>query len=287
MGGLVLNISGWVWTLLLLTEPVGAFTSPLPQLLPQHENPLYALTEQGEVLLDLVGYLRAYRSPGASPGDESIPPYERRRHFGGWIRPERGNCLSTRARVLIRDAVDPTRVEMGGSSQCIVAAGQWVDPYTEKTLTVPRTIQVDHVVPLKNAYLTGAHGWAPSKRCHYGNFVGYRRHLIPIDGPENSRKGDRGPDRYMPPSRDFTCEYVKIWITIKTIWDLDVTRAEWNSVHESMRNAQCPRDNLKVPLTDLQTWKDEADHPSEPCLRRDQRPTELSELPIEDYYSEA
>ena len=57
---------------------------------------------------------------------------------------------STRARVLLRDSLDPPRVSWPG---CKVLAGRWLDPYTGVTYTSPAEVSIDHVVPLKESSL--------------------------------------------------------------------------------------------------------------------------------------
>jgi hypothetical protein len=47
-----------------------------------------------------------------------------------------------------------------------------------------------------------------------------------VKASENRRKGDKGPDRYLPPRLDYHCEYVRTWLRIKRDWNLEVSSAE-------------------------------------------------------------
>ena len=42
---------------------------------------------------------------------------------------------------------------------CIVASGRWTDTYSYGVYTDPSELDIDHVVPLQNAYLSGGWKW--------------------------------------------------------------------------------------------------------------------------------
>lgn len=48
-------------------------------------------------------------------------------------------------------------------------------------------------------------------------------------GPENQRKADYGPDRWLPIA-SFRCDYVAAYARIKARWDLTVTPSQWVAV---------------------------------------------------------
>ncbi|HEY8270913.1 MAG TPA: hypothetical protein VIG33_08485, partial [Pseudobdellovibrionaceae bacterium] len=92
-------------------------------------------------------------------------PYNRKNHYGTWVRDRReNNCYNTRARVLIRDSQIPVTFNDKG---CTVLSGQWYDPYSNQEYTQASDIQIDHVVPLKNSYVSGGWKWDSSTRCLY------------------------------------------------------------------------------------------------------------------------
>ena len=169
---------------------------------------------------------------------EIVPAaYDRVLHFGHWVHDSRDqSCFNTRAKVLIRDSVSPIVFEK--ENPCAVQSGEWKDPYAHKILRDARSeVQIDHMVPLKNAYVSGAYKWNFAKRCLYGNYMGATFHLISVDGTENMRKSSDGPDGYMPPSKVYRCTYLKNWLTIKTLWDLEMTIAEADAIKNAIFTA--------------------------------------------------
>lgn len=152
--------------------------------------------------------------------------YDRQEDFGGWIDVD--GCKNTRALLLIRTSSLP--VTFTRSSACTVEAGRWTDPWSGITTTVAHHFQIDHTVPLANAWRSGAWAWTHQKRVSYANDLVDRRHLVPILASENESKSDNGPDEWKPPSRSAWCAYARIWDRIKAKWHLSATKAEWNAL---------------------------------------------------------
>lgn len=165
------------------------------------------------------------RHPGLAP---KYVPY-RRSLYRHWIDAD-GDCQDTRQEVLVRDATG--EVYFRPPRRCVVVRGRWRDPYTGESFREPRQLDVDHVVPLKNAHESGAWAWSKEKRQEYANFLAYRQHLLAVKGSENRKKGDKGPDRYLPPDGAFHCEYVRIWSEIKRDWGLEMTESERQAVQQ-------------------------------------------------------
>ena len=72
-----------------------------------------------------------------------------------------GDCIRTRHEVLIEEATDPVTMSVSG---CSVAVGGWYDPFTGRSTSDPRDLQVDHVVSLSDAWHSGAWAWSWGKR---------------------------------------------------------------------------------------------------------------------------
>ncbi len=153
----------------------------------------------------------------------------KRTFYRHWID-EDGDCQDTRQEVLIRDA--SSTVAFQDKERCKVATGSWPDPYTGKTFRNPKDLDVDHVVPLKNAHESGAWAWSAERKRQYANYLVYEKHLLAVSASENRKKGDKGPDRYMPPNTAYHCEYVKVWIKIKRDWELEMTEPEGKAVQK-------------------------------------------------------
>lgn len=169
-------------------------------------------------------------------------PYNRSRHFGTWVRDrQQGSCLNTRGVVLKRDSRVPIKTNASG---CTVIGGEWDDPYSGRVFTEAQDVQIDHVVPLKNAYISGAYQWSKQKRCLYFNFLGNEYHLLSVMGRENMSKGDKTPEKYMPPNPAYQCQFLAEWLKIKLIWTLGFTASEKAAVEELVRKNRCSTKDL-------------------------------------------
>lgn len=182
-----------------------------------------------------------------------LPPadrYRRQFHFGRWINdPDDETCFNTRAKVLIRDSEAP--VSFKEKNHCLVEKGRWADPYTGSNLDESAQIQIDHMVPLKNAYVSGASEWDYQTRCHYANYMGNTFHLISASGRENMRKGDASPARYIPPNQAYRCQYLENWLKIKLIWKLKMVPAEVAAIRQGIIENACSPENFQLSPAEL------------------------------------
>lgn len=131
--------------------------------------------------------------------------------------PDPGSC-DVRDAALIRDG---RRVRVG--SGCYVKRGRWRDPYTGNLYYRPSDIDIDHMVPLAEAWRTGAKRWSAAKRERFAN---HRRAVLAVEDNANASKGDREPEEWKPPRKRYWCTYAKKWINVKHRWKLTATRAE-------------------------------------------------------------
>jgi hypothetical protein len=137
--------------------------------------------------------------------------------FPHWI--ESGGC-STRETVLKRDG---TSVSVG--SDCYPTSGSWRSPYDGDTWTAASDVDIDHMVPLKNAWISGASEWTTARRQQFANDL-VRPQLWAVTDNVNSAKSDQSPDAWKPPLTSFYCTYAKSWVAVKYYWALTVTSAE-------------------------------------------------------------
>jgi hypothetical protein len=98
------------------------------------------------------------------------------------------------------------------------------------TTTVAHDFQIDHTVPLANAWRSGAWSWSHAQRVAYANDLTDADHLVPILASENESKGDGGPDQWKPPNHGAWCRYALDWDHIEAKWHLSATPAEWNAI---------------------------------------------------------
>jgi hypothetical protein len=184
---------------------------------------------------------------------DSIEPYDRMLHFGGWIHDKRdATCFNTRAKVLIRDSKDQVGLNSKG---CTVLTGRWDEPYTGNEVAQAHEIQIDHFVPLKNAYISGAFKWNFEKRCLYANFLGNTFHLVSADATENQRKSDRTPERYMPPNQGYSCQYLAQWLKVKLIWNLSLIPSEKEALLNLIEQNHCHSSDFEFTLQELNQQK--------------------------------
>lgn len=176
-------------------------------------------------------------------------PYRRDQHFGGWLRDSQDDsCLNTRGKVLVRDSLEDVTMTASG---CTVATGLWDDPYTARSFKYAQDIQIDHLVALKNAYMSGAHQWDFKKRCLYANYTGNDFHLLSVYGRENLKKSDDAPQKYIPPNRAYVCDYLKQWLFVKLIWSLRMTPPEVDAIQNIADREGCDADDFVIAQAEL------------------------------------
>lgn|GEM_PF-2810630 len=181
-------------------------------------------------------------------------PYNRKKQFGTWIVDSTlGGCYNTRARALIRDSQVP--VSFKDTNKCVVDGGKWLDPYTGQIFTSSQDIQIDHVVPLKHAYLSGAWSWSQKKRCMYTNFLSDSYHLRSVSGHENMKKGDSSPSGYLPPDSKDVCSYVTDWLKIKVAWNLIMAPSEATAIEQVVNSYHCQIPDMRMSLDELKTLR--------------------------------
>lgn len=117
------------------------------------------------------------------------------------------------------------------SAERRVESGSWFCKFTGETFTDPGDLDIDHFVPLKAAWLAGAHAWDKDRLSQYSNGWGIRSTrrrswLIPVSASANRSKGAKGPDEWMPPRVAYYVNYAATWIRTKAYWKLSVTAAE-------------------------------------------------------------
>ena len=71
-------------------------------------------------------------------------------------------------------------------------------PYDGANWTAASDLDIDHVVPLKNAWISGAWAWTSSKRESFANDLADPQ-LIAVTDNVNQAKGDKSPDAWKPP----------------------------------------------------------------------------------------
>ncbi|MQA05479.1 MAG: DUF1524 domain-containing protein [Streptosporangiales bacterium] len=149
-----------------------------------------------------------------------------RDEFPTWS--EQGDSCDTREMVLQRDGTD---VQVG--SDCYPTSGSWFSVYDETTTSEPSEATVDHMVPLKNAWISGAQDWTIDERETFANDLEHAQ-LIIASQSSNSSKGDSDPSEWKPENTDYWCVYSRSWVDVKYVYDLTVTDAEKGALEEML-----------------------------------------------------
>ena len=176
--------------------------------------------------------------------------YDRKKHFGIWLDLLDDNtCFTTRGLVLVRDSKVPVRTKV--DKPCRVISGEWFDPYTDQVYVKAWHVEVDHVVPLKNAYISGADKWSWKRRCAYFNYMGNKFHLMPIETVTNREKSDRSVEEWTPPNKKYQCQYVANWLKIKAIWSLRMSENEVNGINNVIKTHNCDPKMFQMKAAEL------------------------------------
>lgn len=153
-----------------------------------------------------------------------------------WIDAD-SDCQNTRAEVLITESTAAVTFT-SASGGCTVETGLWVGPFSGQTFTVASDVDVDHMVPLKNAHDSGGWAWSSARKRDYANDLSDPQHLVAVDDGTNQSKGARGPEAWKPPIEPYWCQYAVDWVNIKVRWELTVTVAEWAALRGMLET--CP-----------------------------------------------
>ncbi|KAL5412224.1 hypothetical protein PMIN06_011597 [Paraphaeosphaeria minitans] len=138
--------------------------------------------------------------------------------FPHWIT-QSGTC-NTRETVLKRDGTNVVT-----DSACASTSGTWKSPYDGATWTAASDVDIDHVIPLSNAWKSGASAWTTAQRQAFANDL-TNPQLAAVTDSVNSSKGDKGPEDWKPPLTSYYCTYAKMWVKVKSVYKLTVTSAE-------------------------------------------------------------
>jgi hypothetical protein len=157
-----------------------------------------------------------------------------------WVDADHDGC-NTRDEVLISESRTPARI----GARCTVS-GSWRSAYDGLTTTHASALDIDHVVPLKEAWDSGAYGWTAARRLSYANDLGDWRSLRAVSAASNRSKGDQDPAQWLPPMRSFRCTYATDWVAVKVRWGLTVDTAERAALRRIL--AACPLRTSRVVL---------------------------------------
>jgi hypothetical protein len=161
-------------------------------------------------------------------GSESRDGYsrDRFRHWNTGADPDDG--CNTRAEVLIAEAVDPPAITTG----CRLSGGLWFSYYDATWITTASALDIDHMVPLAEAWDSGASTWSAQRREAYANDQGAATSLVAVTARSNRSKADQDPAQWLPPATHTHCRYAAEWAATKLRWNLTADDAELAALGE-------------------------------------------------------
>lgn len=166
-------------------------------------------------------------------GRSAATGYKREAFMRSW--PKVGGGCDLRDVIARRDATD---IIWSTSRPCHPTAGVVWDPYTGQTLPLGRA-DVDHVVPLKDAWAKGARDDTCTTTKTLDTCAKVRAaiatdpdNLLLVSAAKNRAKQDADMATWLPPNKSYRCTYAVKIITIKHRYHLWTTPAE----HQVLNN---------------------------------------------------
>lgn len=154
--------------------------------------------------------------------------------FRHWVDAN-GDCQDTRDEVLAAES----KVRVSG---CDIRRGTWVSYYDRVRVHDSSLLDIDHLVPLAEAWDSGARRWNAATRTRYANDLRDPRSLVAVTASANRSKSDQDPAEWMPEYG--RCRYVREWVAVKIRWSLKVDRAEKRALRR--RASHCANRVLRV-----------------------------------------
>lgn len=165
--------------------------------------------------------------------ESSSSTYSRAK-FKHWVDADKNGC-DTREEVLIQES----KVKAKTGKGCSLLSGKWVSAYENKTFTKASLLDIDHFIPLKEAWESGASAWSSADRQYFANDLEFAGSLIAVSASTNRSKGDRDPAQWMPSNNAYKCTYSVTWVQVKYRWSLTIDSSEAKALKKQL--ATCPK----------------------------------------------
>ena len=211
---------------------------------PTTSDPVTAAIDEAEpgTALAVLGTL-AVKGRGPMTG------YTRAMFGAAWTDTDRNGC-DQRNDTLRRDLRGV--LLKAGTNGCAVMRGALKDPYTATTIKFTRTsspsspVQIDHVVPLADAWVKGAQHWDQNKRTQFANEA---LNLLAVGASVNASKGAGDAATWLPPNKGYRCAYVARQVAVKAKYKLAVTSAERTAIARTLSTCA----TMKLPSVKVAT----------------------------------
>lgn len=166
--------------------------------------------------------------------------------FSGW---------DMRDATLVSQALGSEVITDDSGQRAVKIVGEWPNTYVDgKSIRGDaKQFDIDHMIPLKEAWISGAHAWTTSQREEFANDLGDplretdQSNLFVTPASVNRSKGDRDPAEWMPESSEKAraCWYARQWVRVKQKWELTVDPAESSALTQMLEN--CTQYPDRVP----------------------------------------
>jgi hypothetical protein len=150
-----------------------------------------------------------------------------------WADLDGDGCLTPND-VLVRDAVTPPRQRAG----CRLTGGVWRD-----SLRGGRAGDqvVATLVPVTEAWRSGAWSWPAKKLRVFANDLGYQAALVVSSQATLQDRADEDPATWLPAKPGLSCRYLSRWVAVKQRWGLTVDPAERRAIRTGLAACGWPR----------------------------------------------
>jgi hypothetical protein len=183
--------------------------------------------------------------------EEKVGGYDRSL-FKHWVDADKNGC-NTRQEVLIEEAIVKPKI----GKKCVLSGGTWLSSYDNKTIKGSGSLlDVDHMVPLAEAWRSGAWQWTNKEREQFANELVDSQALIAVTASSNRSKGDRDPANWLPKaSKEVVCDYVFAWVAVKLRFYLTVDPKESSAIEKVVFDPECNARNEGHTFKPLLTFE--------------------------------
>jgi hypothetical protein len=140
------------------------------------------------------------------------------------------DCQNTRHELLIASSTIP--VDYKTAKNCNVLTGSWYDPYSNKTFTGSKQLDLDHIVPLKFAFGHGGDVWSRERKKEFANDYA---NLLLVSASLNRQKGAKGLDEWLPPNLPYRCEYITKFNAVMNKYKLSYIPSEQRVINRMVK----------------------------------------------------
>lgn len=169
-----------------------------------------------------------------------------RTKFKHWITISRSGQIGCDSRKSV--IIDEALIKPTIGKDCALTGGKWLSIYDNVEVTDAGKLDVDHMVPLAEAWDSGASLWTDLKRQQYANDMTDPRHLIAVTGSSNRSKSDQDPADWVPTNKSYTCEYIANWVSIKVRWGLSIDAKEKAALIADLKGCK-PAKIVVIPIS--------------------------------------